>query len=193
MTPQEALRQCVEAMKMVDFHDCHASEELWHSFNAAQQVAEEVLKRPEQEPTAYIRACGLDNLKAGRTAVVYPCYTDSDQSFCLYAAPVAAQQAVAAVPDAILARTEEIRQMMADPTGIPRGTLEWMTECLLAHIALTNAAPHPAAAPSGDVERLSALKIARAALKTADSAIKGREHTGFIHNAIAVIDAATKE
>lgn len=53
MTPQEALRQCVEAMRLVDFKDCAESPELWQKLNAAQQVAEEVLKRPAQDPVAW--------------------------------------------------------------------------------------------------------------------------------------------
>lgn len=60
--------------------------------------------------------------------------------------------------------------------------------------AILAASQSPAAAPSiaapTEVERVKALQVARAALKTADYAIKGREHTGFINNAIAVIDAA---
>ena len=60
--------------------------------------------------------------------------------------------------------------------------------------AINDAAPAASsAAPAGEVELRKALQVARAALKSADFAIKGREHCGFINNAIAVIDAATKE
>lgn len=57
MTPQEALRQCVEAMKEVDFADCGKDDARWHKLVLAQQVAEEVLKRPEQEPYSYAYEC----------------------------------------------------------------------------------------------------------------------------------------
>lgn len=50
------------------------------------------------------------------------------------------------------------------------------------------AAPHIEAQPAWEV--VAALKVARAALHTAEYAIKGREHTGFITIAIAVIDKA---
>lgn len=52
-----------------------------------------------------------------------------------------------------------------------------------------NTATQLEAQQAGDVAR-DALKVARAALNTAEYAIKGREHTGFITNAVAVIDAA---
>lgn len=53
ITAHEALRQLAEVCKLVNFADCAESPELWHKLNAAQQVAEEVLKRPEQEPVAW--------------------------------------------------------------------------------------------------------------------------------------------
>jgi hypothetical protein len=46
----EALRLCVEALRLTDFSECK-DEAVWHAVNAAQQVAEEVLKQPAQ---AYI-------------------------------------------------------------------------------------------------------------------------------------------
>ncbi len=66
MTPHEALRQCVEAMKLVDFKDCAESEELWHKLNAAQQVAEEVLKRPVQAQPAPTGDAEQDALLSGQ-------------------------------------------------------------------------------------------------------------------------------
>jgi len=76
-----------------------------------------------------------------------------------------------------------------------------LTECqinvdnsgLLKRITLFLARAGDAATASGDAEIVKALHVARAALKTADYAIKEREHCGFINNAIAVIDAATKD
>jgi hypothetical protein len=44
ITAHEALRQCIEAMKLVDFKDCGESPELWQKLNAAQANAERVLK-----------------------------------------------------------------------------------------------------------------------------------------------------
>jgi hypothetical protein len=44
---------------------------------------------------------------------------------------------------------------------------------------------------AADAERKDkALKASRAALKTAEYAISGREHTGFIDTTVAIIDAA---
>jgi len=52
------------------------------------------------------------------------------------------------------------------------------------------AAPQPEPAQRDViVMRVNGLEVARAALNTAEYAIKGREHTGFIHKAIAAIDA----
>lgn len=194
ITAHEALRQCVEAMKLVDFADCAEHPELWHKLNAAQQVAEEVLKRPEQEPAAYIRACGLDNLKAGRTAVVYPCYTDSDQSFCLYAAPVAAQQA-AAVPEGYsLVRTDALHGAfnLVDPPPVehdgklmvfvnPNAASVLTSLSAAVRYMVTSAAPQPAAAPSGDVgrDRYKPLVVAvREAILTYYDELSARQHGG---------------
>lgn len=50
MTAIQALRQCIEAMKLVDFKDCAESAELWHKFNLAQANAERVLREgPDAE------------------------------------------------------------------------------------------------------------------------------------------------
>ena len=73
--------------------------------------------------------------------------------------PVAAQPVVQ-VPETVLKRTDEIRLTMANPTGIGRATLIGYVECLLAHIALTNAAPSLEAQPAGEVVRAGMLKAA---------------------------------
>jgi hypothetical protein len=52
---REALRQCMEVLKLVDFADCAERPELWHKLNAAQQVAEEVLRRPEQSEIWHVQ------------------------------------------------------------------------------------------------------------------------------------------
>jgi hypothetical protein len=335
MTPYEALRQCVEAMKLVDFKDCAESEELWHKLNAAQQVAEEVLKRPEQEPVAWLVYAEDHNgmnpqfpayeakLQAVRYASMFgqtptdvrPLYAapltaapvtaaamsqvfkgadglkklaehnafweQQPYGTRLYfgdgiteylhrdvlraavrdmegaapvVAPVAAQQAAPGSPkppstpseviDFIASHFDSLdvegpledrqvrmsvhdllsafsdwfdldevggRQAVVAVPRITQAEIDYIGEqwdgceydapgmtidigqAIRAELARLNATPQPAAAPSGDVKRDNALRVARAALKTADNSIKGREHTGFIHNAISVIDAATKE
>lgn len=98
MTPHEALRQCVEAMKLVDFKDCAESEELWHKLNAAQQVAEEVLKAGEPFPYAYAYEC----VQPGTDGKGWAQFINRDpvmpkdgvrNIIPLYAAHIAAQQA----------------------------------------------------------------------------------------------------
>ena len=50
MDMREALRQCIEAMKLVDFKDCDESEKLWHQHGQALANAERVL-RDNQAPS----------------------------------------------------------------------------------------------------------------------------------------------
>lgn len=107
---REALRQCVEVLKLVDFADCAERPELWHKINAAQQVAEEVLKRPEQEPVAW-----CVTYRGELTLNIF--YTKCQATAC---------------KDRLDAKhPEDARQI----------------------VPLYAAAPQPAAAPSGDVER----------------------------------------
>lgn len=66
---------------------------------------------------------------------------------------------------------------------------EWMwARPSVGLVPMYLAAPHIEAQPAGEV--VAALKVARNTLLTAEYVIKGREHTGFITNAIAVIDKA---
>jgi hypothetical protein len=266
ITAQEALRQCVEAMKLVDFKNCAESDELWHKLNAAQQVAEEALKRPEQEPVAW--AVTFDgeitgNIfdykeKAERTMMnlnsshpsferaILPLYAAPPTS-----APVATQQTFAKRDKYDHANFQrysvqmgyhdfELSQDSDDDYRNPNTQLRWnfwrasrdalgvaaplvptaMSQVFKGADGLRKLAEHNAfwesqpygtrlyfgdglteylhrdvlrAAVSDLEAQAAAIKMARAALNTADYVIKGREHTGFIHNAIAVIDAATKE
>jgi len=63
----------------------------------------------------------------------------------LLAAALASQPAKPAeVPPAILKRTEEIRLAMANPVALRRTKLIGFVECLLGHIAFTNASSEPA-------------------------------------------------
>lgn len=251
MTAIQALRQCIEAMKLVDFKDCAESADLWHKFNLAQANAERVLRDGEkQEPVAQ-RPFGYVATLSTPAGTVYHMsrvmQTERDAKVCagqwkssskadvlaLYAHPAPSLQAVVEVPKPVaetFALYKAVNEMMAhigmvgrmesdhptvdavmnalwalDSDKVEKRVDELMEKAFMPCYAATktavsefiaiteDAAPQPPAAPSGDVERDNALRVARAALKTADSAIKGREHTGFIHNAIAVIDAATKD
>lgn len=178
VTPLEALRRLIAACKLIDFADCK-DETVWQALADAQGVAEGVVRDHVKQPTAYIRPAGLDNLKAGRTAVVYPCYTDSERSFCLYAIPVAAQPSEAS-PDwkdrlyaamdaefklrSSAARDEDGQRigMRRDDTQIGvEFAMRWVEKNMLA-------APTAAvsAAPSGEVERKQVGEVRITAGKT---------------------------
>ncbi len=111
-TAHEALRRCVEAMKEVDFADCGKDDARWHKLNAAQQVAEEVLKLPVQEApkivayavmssTTGIHKLSIKKDSADRKASIWREQWPNNSVHVrglvfADAAPVAAQQAVAA-------------------------------------------------------------------------------------------------
>lgn len=216
-TAHEALRQCVEVLKLVDFADCAEKEELWHKLNAAQQVAEEVLKRPRQEPVAYLRFRAAQQWSgSGNSDIEYnewleTCHAheigdDKLPAFPVYADPVAAQQAEPAPTgdaeqDKLLSgqvvkwrkEVARLNDLIATATGqqaaaaVPEGWTFDMTtsghmtvqkkglggylaspgssniaSSILFELAsnLLAAAPQPAAAPFGDVERYASVKWA---------------------------------
>lgn len=54
ITPMEALRRCIEAMKLIDYADCK-DETVWQALGAAQGVAEGVMRDFKNEPVAHLR------------------------------------------------------------------------------------------------------------------------------------------
>ena len=83
--------------------------------------------------------------------------------------PVAAQPVVPEVPPSVLARTEEIRKVMANPISISRNALMAYIEFLLGHIAFTKTfdAPAPAWSNANAKPSESTMEVLRKA--TADS------------------------
>jgi len=152
----EALRQLAEVCKLVDFADCAERPELWHKLNAAQQVAEEVLKRPiiTDIHCQEFHELAMDY----RAARAFSDAPEAYKRLCAYInariAPVAAQQAVAAVQDNW--------RVVNNPDGSPPNWNGYVT-------VEGTISPQPAAAPSGDVERDAALNEAVAALYFNDS------------------------
>lgn len=175
----EALRQCLEAMKLVDFKDCAESAELWHKFNLAQANAERVLRDGEkQEPVAF------EILYAGqRCNAIFSSYTDAhaykarmDKKFPdelgrtlrpLYTHPAPSLPAVGAVPEGwrerllqemavqekhygeVAAAAAAGSQLHKGERDCTEGVIMGVEYCIAALDALA-AAPQPAAAPSGD-------------------------------------------
>lgn len=150
VTPLEALQRLIGAASVIDANECKdevAYNVLQSELAVAKEVAKVLAAAPEAcpDPGACDRS-GCCN-PGGRCEEAAP------------VVPVAAQPVVQA-PDALLQRTDEIRQTMANPAGIGRATLIGYVECLLAHIALTNAAPSLEAQPAGEVipaDKLCAL------------------------------------
>jgi len=176
MTAQEALRQCVEAMKEVDFIDVGADDRRWHKLNAAQQVAEEVLKRPERKPFAYF-------VQPSSFGPFIECEHSQVGSFAAYRAPVAAQQAVAtqiATPVGVGEEGETTSdysamrlRLIAEKLGLGNAIPEKNTDlwgCAFSVLGMIRReveklVTQPAAAPSGDVEHAAPVSAAPATSK----------------------------
>jgi hypothetical protein len=151
-------------MKEVDFTDCGKDDARWHKLNAAQQVAEEVMKRPELEPVAYrVVISGMweyfpDYATAKEERLQYENSVGEDEHEDpepLYADPVASQQAVAAVPEGYaivpLSVTDEMIVAFAEEWYSKRQVID-DPDMADAYKAMLAVATQPAAAPSGDVE-----------------------------------------
>jgi len=163
-TAHEALRQCVEAMKEVDFADCGKDDARWHKLNAAQQVAEEVLKRPEQKPVGYV-----NHYSSGSVGVNGQAMLSLPHGAALYAAPIASQQAAPTAMSQVFKGADGLKKLVehnafweAQPYGtrlyfgdgiaeyLHRDVLRAAVRDLESQASALVTAPQPAAAPSGD-------------------------------------------
>jgi hypothetical protein len=148
-TANEALRQLTEVCKLVDFADCAERPELWHKLNAAQQVAEEVLRRPEQAqpaPTGDSEQDALLSSQVGKWRKEVARLND-------LIATATGEQAVAAVPDGFalvpLIATDDMIVAFAEQWYSKRQAID-DPDMADAYKAMLAVAPQPAAAPSGD-------------------------------------------
>lgn len=158
MTATEALRQCIEAMKLVDFKDCAESEELWHKFNLAQANAERLLRDGEKQEPAVNAFDAMTKYSGASIATTYwmeqeDFYLADDVKAAIAAHPAPSLQAVGAVPEGYalvpLVATDDMIVAFAEQWYSKRQVID-DPDMADAYKAMLAAAPQPAAAPSGD-------------------------------------------
>lgn len=167
MTATEALRQCIEAMKLVDFKDCAESAELWQKLNHAQANAERVLRDGEkQEPVGWVLPIQGGSNDVYERGSQNP-WKESAGAFAVYTHPAPSLQAVGAVPegwklvpieptDAMLTEVEE--EVGGSCYSCSKWNASW-DDCRRVYAAMLSAIPQPAAAPQwqtipGGLEKL---------------------------------------
>jgi hypothetical protein len=171
ITPLEALRRLISAVKLIDAADCK-DERVWNQLGGELGVAEGVVRDyVESKPVGHI-----NHYSSGSVGVSGQSMLSLPHGAPLYAGPVAAQPSEVAQP------SPELREVLRD--SLASGLTGYMRECDLYPAADCNdlldelcdlaiavighrASPLPeagSAAPAGEVERDAALNEAVAAL-----------------------------
>ncbi len=102
MTATQALRQCIEAMKLVDFKDCGESEALWKQINDAQANAERVLRENKESEIWHVqqlRAAVADSMWHDHAEVSKSLLTGAANIIEAAAARIAALKAAVVLRD----------------------------------------------------------------------------------------------